>query len=272
MFDFIWDTKGYFFWLMMISVFCWLLERLVPWRTKQQAFRDQIGQDFFWLIFNGHFAGVLIAYLTSWLILQLNEIFFVWQLPASEQLNLFSHTPIWVQFIVYFIFSDFIEWCVHYSLHRLPWLWEFHKLHHSILELDWIGNFRFHWMEIFIYRSVKYFPLVILGVKGEVILSIAVVATLIGHLNHANVKTDYGILRYILNSPRFHVWHHDKILHGRYGQNFAIVFSTWDWIFKTAFYPDEKDQPETLGFENIEKFPRGLLSRLFYPLTKQRST
>ena len=57
-----------------------------------------------------------------------------------------------MQFIAFFLLKDFLEWCIHNLLHRVPWLWEFHKLHHTIEELDWIGNFRFHWMEVVIYE------------------------------------------------------------------------------------------------------------------------
>jgi hypothetical protein len=57
----VWDTRGYFFWLLMVSLFCWVLERVAPWRRQQEAFRDQFGQDLFWLVFNGHYAGVLLA-------------------------------------------------------------------------------------------------------------------------------------------------------------------------------------------------------------------
>jgi sterol desaturase/sphingolipid hydroxylase (fatty acid hydroxylase superfamily) len=266
--DFIWNPQGYFFWLLIISIFCWILERLVPWRKEQKAFRKQIGQDFFWLVFNGHFAGVLLAYLTFWIATHINTLFVNLNFPAPDTLNVVSEAPVWLQFIVYFILSDFIEWCVHNLLHRVSWMWEFHKLHHSIMELDWIGNFRFHWMEIIIYRTVKYFPLVILAIGSDIILTIAIVATLIGHLNHSNLKTDYGIFRYILNSPRFHVWHHDFIMQGKHGQNFAIVFSIWDWIFGTAFYPADREQPASLGFDRMDKFPKTLFRRLLYPLIK----
>jgi len=268
MFEFIWNTQGYFFWLLVVSLFCWLLERVVPWRKNQRAFRDQIGQDYFWLIFNGHYAGMLLAFVTVWFVNQVNQIFSLFNLAPPESLNLLGNMPLGVQFIVYFIFSDFIEWCVHNLLHRISFLWEFHKLHHSIRELDWIGNFRFHWMEIIVYRSFKYLPLVILGIDHRVILWIAIIATLIGHLNHANIKTDWGIFRYIFNSPRLHVWHHDEILHGKAGQNYAIVFSLWDWLFGTIYYPKHVEMPGKLGFVNIEKFPERLFRRFVYPFIK----
>tara|TARA_Y100001960_G_C14721513_1_gene852648 strand:- start:62 stop:715 length:654 start_codon:yes stop_codon:yes gene_type:complete len=152
----------------------------------------------------------------------------------------------------------------------MPWLWEFHKLHHSIKELDWIGNMRFHWMEIVVYKGITYLPLVLLGVDGKVILWVAVVGTLIGHLNHSNLNIGWGPLMKIINSPRFHVWHHDVVLHGKAaGQNFGILFSLWDWIFGMA-YRSEEEQPPELGFAGIERFPTRLVGRFVYPFFKRR--
>jgi len=270
MLNILWDTRGYFFWLMMVSLFCWILERLAPWRTEQKAFRKGIGQDFFWLIFNGHYAGVALAFITSWLIQQASRLN-GWQFPSPESIQLLAGSPLWVQFIVFLVLKDFLEWGVHNLLHRVPWLWEFHKLHHSIEELDWIGNMRFHWMEIVVYKTLTFLPLVMLGVNGTVILWIAIFGTLIGHLNHSNLKIDWGIFRYVINSPRMHVWHHDVILRGQHGKNFGIIFSVWDWLFGTAFMPKGAEQPAQLGFESMEKFPAGLLSRLIYPFGKKAS-
>jgi sterol desaturase/sphingolipid hydroxylase (fatty acid hydroxylase superfamily) len=265
----IWDTRGYFFWLLVVSAFCWLLERIVPWRPKQKAWRDQIGQDFFWLVFNGHYAGVLLAALAGWAIQSLNHL---WgeRLSNLAHIKLLNGSPLWVQFLIFLLVKDFLEWCIHNLLHRVPWLWEFHKLHHSITELDWIGNMRFHWMEIVLYRGLTYLPLFLLGVDGRVILWIAVFSTLIGHLNHSNTGLDWGIFRWVLNSPRLHVWHHDVVNHKRSGQNFGIIFSLWDFLFGTVYLP-ARQQPEHLGFEGMEQFPKGLLQRLAYPFWKRRT-
>jgi sterol desaturase/sphingolipid hydroxylase (fatty acid hydroxylase superfamily) len=125
-------------------------------------------------------------------------------------------------------------------------------------------------MEIIVYHTINYFPLIMLGVNEKVILWIAVTSTLIGHLNHANIKTDYGILRYIFNSPRFHVWHHNFIQEGKYGVNYGVIFSFWNWIFGTACYPKDREQPQLLGFAGMEKFPKTLWQRLLYPLFSQK--
>jgi len=265
----IWDTRGYFFWLLVVSALCLILERIWPWRKQQRMARRQFGQDLAWLFLNGHYAGVLVASVAAFL--------FAWALPVIDKAkawNLIAGEPLAVQFVVFFLVKDFLEWTIHNLLHRVPWLWEFHKVHHSIEELDWIGNFRFHWMEVVVYQSLTYLPLVVLGVDGRVILAIAVVATLIGHLNHSNIDISWGPLRYVLNSPRMHVWHHDRAWPAdrRYGVNFAVCLSAWDWIFGTAYWPTREQspgqQPDRLGFAGDERFPRSLVGRFFYPLSR----
>jgi len=265
----IWDTRGYLFWLLVVSALCLVLERLRPWRTQQKLLRRQFAQDLFWLFFNGHYAGILVAHVAAFL--------FVWAAPIVEQaksLNLLAGQPSWVQFVGFLVLKDFVEWGIHNLLHRVAWLWEFHKLHHSIEELDWIGNFRFHWMEIVVYQGLTYFPLVILGVDGRTILMIAVVVTLMGHLNHSNLNISWGPLRYVLNSPRMHVWHHDRDWPAdrRYGVNFGIALSAWDWLFGTVYWPDAETAPEQqpgrLGFAGMERFPRSLVERFLYPLPR----
>ena len=117
-----------------------------------------------------------------------------------------------------------------------------------------------------VYRTLTYLPLAVLGVDGRVLLWVAVVDTLVGHLNHANLPLSWGPFRYLINSPKMHVWHHDVIRRGGHGKNFGIVFSVWDWLFGTAEMP--AGQPAKLGFEGLEQFPKGLLARLVYPLSR----
>jgi len=115
-----------------------------------------------------------------------------------------------------------------------------------------------------IYKSILYIPLGILGANDNVILAIAVFYTLMGHLNHANLAISWGPLKYVLNSPKMHVWHHDKVMHHKAGQNFGLVLSVWDWIFGTAYMPE--GQPKELGFFEMDRYPRRLLARFVYPL------
>ncbi len=70
---------------------------------------------------------------------------------------------------------------------------------------------------------------------------------------------DYGIFKYFINSPSLHIWHHDKVNHFKYGQNFDVVLSVWDWAFSTIHYLPN-DYPKELGFVGEEKYPK----KLFY--------
>jgi len=255
----------YYFWLAAVSLFCFALERISPWRKQQRVLRRGIWQDIFWLVFNGHFLGLIMAMATGKLIHLINAALYNAGLPVPESLALMATTPLWLQFILFFILKDFIEWNIHRLLHTTPWLWEFHKLHHSIEELDWIGNFRFHWGEVVVYKSLSYLPLVVLGIDDKVILVIAVIGTLMQDLNHANLHIDWGPLRYVFNSPRMHVWHHDVEQHGRGGQNFAIVLSVWDWLFKTVYWPKTEEEPPKYGFAGMENYPESVPQRLLYP-------
>ncbi|NNK86996.1 MAG: sterol desaturase family protein, partial [Flavobacteriaceae bacterium] len=91
----------------------------------------------------------------------------------------------------------------------------------------------------------------------------------VGHLNHANLGWNYGPLRYILNNPKMHIWHHAKELpkNVRYGVNFGLTLSIWDYIFKTDYIPEDGRDIE-LGFPGDESFPQDFLNQELYPFGK----
>ncbi|MCP3981551.1 MAG: sterol desaturase family protein [bacterium] len=262
----------YYFWLVLISLGCFLLERVTPWRRGQRVFRRGFAQDLFWLVFNGHFLGLILALGTGRLVAGMNSALRDLGWPVPDSLALIAGVPLWLQFVVVLVLKDFIEWNIHRLLHNVPWLWELHKLHHSIEELDWIGNFRFHWAEVLVYKTLSYLPLVVLGADHRVLLAIAVLWTVMLDLNHANVPVSWGPLRYVLNSPKMHVWHHDVEQHGKGGQNFGQVLSVWDWLFGTAYWPDDREGPERLGFDGMDSYPRSVPGRFVYPFLRRRAS
>ncbi|MCI0410433.1 MAG: sterol desaturase family protein, partial [Acidobacteria bacterium] len=92
--------------------------------------------------------------------------------------------------------------------------------------------------------------------------------------NHSNLNITWGPLRYLLNLPRMHVWHHDREWPADRprGVNFGIALSVWDWLAGTASWPtpreSQEQQPRSLGFQDMERFPRGLLGRFLYPASR----
>ena len=92
-----------------------------------------------------------------------------------------------------------------------------------------------------------------------------VIEGFMGHFNHANLRVSIGPLRYVLNSPGMHIWHHTHPESGPIDRNFGIIFSVWDWLFRTAYMPAAN--PRRLGFADMERFPRAMWRQLLVPLS-----
>lgn len=257
-----------FRWLA-ISLFVSALERFLPWRKRQRFGRPEILQDVFWFAFNGYLLW-LVAGPVFHAVGQGIDWAWAQALDAGiRDRQLLAGLPLWAQVAIALPAVDFVEWLVHNLLHRAPFLWKIHRVHHSIRVMDWWGNFRFHPLEILVYHSLKYVPLALLGASGTALAITGGIALLIGNLNHANLDISWGPLRYVLNSPRMHIWHHEAELRGRAGTNFGIVLSLWDWIFRTAYMPREA-VPDRLGFGGDDRFPSNLLWRFFLPFLDRR--
>lgn len=180
--------------------------------------------------------------------------------------------PIWVQLVTYFILRDFIQWNVHRWLHKYNWLWNFHKVHHSVKEMGFAAHLRYHWMENVIYNVVQYLPLAMIGFDLHHAFFGYAIATFIGHWNHANFTLNIGVLKYIFNSPQMHIWHHAYNLPEgkRKGVNFGLSLSIWDYLFRTNYIPKSGRDIE-LGFEGDENFPKGLLSQSVYGFAPEKA-
>jgi sterol desaturase/sphingolipid hydroxylase (fatty acid hydroxylase superfamily) len=259
---------NYFYWLIGISLFFWSLELLFPWRTKQGAFRKDFWLDGFYMFFN-FFLFSLIGYnaLSSVVSTAFNDLLyntFGWHnLVAIEIKNL----PVWAQLFTLFIVRDFVQWNVHRLLHRVDWMWEFHKVHHSVEEMGFAAHLRYHWMETVIYRTFEYIPLSMIGFGIQDFLIVHIFTIAVGHFNHSNINVPLGILKYIFNNPQMHIWHHAEHIPNKYGVNFGITLSLWDYIFKTDYTPSV-GRDVKLGFENLKQFPKTFWKQITYPFIK----
>ncbi|WP_229368343.1 sterol desaturase family protein [Telluribacter humicola] len=272
--DYLWKEvlnphwTNFFYWLLALSLFCWLLEIIVPWRKGQPVLRRDFWLDGFYMFFN-FFLFSLIGYnaLSDVGVEAFKELMgrvgvqhlVVWDI---------AEWPVWARLLTLFVVRDFIQWNVHLLLHRVEWLWRIHQVHHSVEEMGFASHMRYHPMETVIYRALEYIPLAMIGFGLTDFFIVHLFTLAIGHLNHTNVYLPLGKLRYLLNNPQTHTWHHAKELkERRYGVNFAITLSLWDYLFGTAYVPkDGKDI--ALGFKGIEEFPRRFWKQLRYPFER----
>jgi sterol desaturase/sphingolipid hydroxylase (fatty acid hydroxylase superfamily) len=110
------------------------------------------------------------------------------------------------------------------------------------------------------YFDVQVFgDLTTVQAVGVVLASAAAVSLILGPL-----------MKYIFNSPEMHIWHHAYTFpeHHRYGMNFGLSLSLWDWLFGTAYVPyDGRDIK--LGFPGVEKFPRSFMTQVGHGFSRR---
>lgn len=266
-FDVPWYTN-YFWGLIAVSLLVWTLEILFPWRKEQSIFRKDFWLDGFYMFFNFFLFSIAISGFYKVLQLGFDD------LGISERsLALFDPTswPMWSQLLVFFIVLDFVQWFTHTLLHKYPFFWKYHKVHHSVKEMGFAAHLRYHWMENILYKPLKTFAVMILfGFEPSQAYIVHFIAIAIGHFNHSNIKITWGPFKYIINNPVMHLYHHAyELPEGRYGVNFGISLSVWDYIFKTNYIPEDSGRVK-LGFPGDDSFPKDFLGQNTYGFRKDQ--
>ncbi len=162
----------------------------------------------------------------------------------------------------------------HYLTHKVPLLWEFHKVHHSAPVLNPLTNYRFH--------PVDRIPLgLFMGlltalVKGgfgfaypggiaemtAVNVGVLLAFNLSANLRHSHIWLSYGWhLGHVLSSPAQHQIHHGSEPR-HIDKNFGLMFSLWDWIAGTLYVPRAREQVR-LGLSGREHEEYDSLWRLY---------
>lgn len=267
LFEVPWYTN-YFWGLLLISLIIWAMEIIFPWRKEQSIFRKDFWLDAFYMYFNFFLFSLAISGIYKMLGVAFSDLGIT---ATSLALIDFSSWPQWTQLLIFFVLLDFVQWFTHILLHKYPALWQFHKIHHSVKEMGFAAHLRYHWMENIFYKPLKTFGVMLLGgFEPEQAYIVHFAAITIGHLNHSNIKLTYGPLKYILNNPVMHLYHHVYDLpKEKFGVNFGISLSVWDYIFGHNYIPEDGGKIE-LGFPGDEMLPKGFFGQLVHGFAKKR--
>src|SRR5262249_45836677 len=153
-----------------------------------------------------------------------------------------------------FCVADFVKYIFHHLFHKVPFFWEFHKVHHSAETLTPFTNYRIHPVEhvaayiLFVFMGsfngiIHYLfgpNLQFLSIFG-VDLIFFLVLLLLPNLNHSHIWLQYPPwLSRILVSPAQHQIHHSKDPK-HYDKNFGGILSCWDYLFGTLYSPKLKE-------------------------------
>jgi sterol desaturase/sphingolipid hydroxylase (fatty acid hydroxylase superfamily) len=176
-----------------------------------------------------------------------------------------SRLPLWVQAIAILLIGDFIGYWMHRAFHGRR-LWRFHAVHHSSVDLDWLSSVRVHPVNDALMRIAGTLPVIALGFAPVAVAGIVPVLTVMAIVVHANVDGDFGPLRAVIASPRFHRWHHTDEQHAR-DKNFAGLLPLWDMLFDTYYMP-RGVSPSSFGTDT--PVPEGLFGQLVFPFRRAR--
>ena len=153
--------------------------------------------------------------------------------------------------ITLFLVSDFTRYWLHRFLHTIPFLWEFHKVHHSAKVLTPITFYRVHPVENFLFGlryslSVGFVTGIFVYFFGAMIDIYAVVGVNVflfvfsvfgANLRHSHVPFSYPrILEKWLMSPKQHQIHHSR---KHFDKNYGGFISIWDKMFGTLKFSNE---------------------------------
>ena len=176
-----------------------------------------------------------------------------------------ARLPLWAQAVAILIIGDFVGYWMHRAFHRGR-LWQFHAVHHSSVDLDWLSAVRLHPANDALMRVASTLPILAFGFAPVAVASIVPVLTLMAILVHANLDWDWGALRGLIVSPRFHRWHHTDEAQAR-DKNFAGLLALWDILFGTYYMPRNK-RPENFGTRT--PVPSDLIGQLIFPFGGSR--
>ncbi len=232
------------------------LERVIPYTKNQRLFRKQWWTDVLW--FNIGFALMMGYIVNEGLIAVLRDHTWLGHVDGLRS------WPIWSQVLVSLFTHDLFIFVFHYSMHKNKYLWRLHECHHSVEEMDVFGGNRGQVLENTVTGFAEFAP-IILFMDPEVALIKPVIDAWWGMFIHANIDVRLGWLKYVINGPRMHRWHHSRVV---FDVNFATKFSFWDWMFGTAYLPENK-KAEQLGL--TEPFPGNIILQQLWAFRPFRS-
>ncbi len=194
--------------------------------------------------------------------------------PGSA--DAWSHWPAWLMFVVLLLGDDLTQYWWHRLSHSVPWLYGFHRAHHSGAYLS---------VRVVYRNSLLYYALMPglwisavlmhLGFGGVYAVYIVAKMTVIISA-HSSVRWDQPLLkqRYlrpimwvvlrVISTPTTHAAHHGKhaadgVTH--YKGNYGNFLFFWDVLFRTAKISDEV--PDEYGLEACE--PASWFEELIWP-------
>jgi lathosterol oxidase len=236
------------------------LERLFARLPDQAVFRRGWRTDLTYF-----FISALFVQVTTILTLKPAMVFFDWAVVPGVQQTVRSWPAI-VQFAAMLMVADLTQYWIHRAFHAFPALWRFHAIHHSAEDMDWLAGSRLHLVDVAITRGLTYVPIYLLGFAEQPLFTYLVVVSAQATFIHANVRFDFGPLKWLIATPQFHHWHHAAEVEA-IDKNFAVHLPLIDALFGTMYLP--RRWPHGYGLAQGQPIPDGFVRQFIWPWKKR---
>lgn len=173
--------------------------------------------------------GLLVAFGFVWLWMWAADLAAANDFGLLHQLDL----PTWARAAAALLLFDFSTYWWHRMNHVIPFLWRFHRVHHSDSHMDVTTGLRFHLGEIFLSSVLRIALLLLFGAElWHIALYEALLLPYV-QFQHANIGLPDRLdraLRLVLVSPNMHKVHHSR-LQPETDSNYTSLLSIWDRLF-----------------------------------------
>jgi lathosterol oxidase len=239
------------------------LERLFARLPQQAIFRRGWRTDLAYF-----FVSSLLVQVTTLLTMKPAMVFFHWATFPDLQ-DWVAGQPFVLQFVGILFLTDLTQYWVHRLFHTVPLLWRFHAIHHSVDTMDWLAGSRLHLVDVAVTRGLTYVPIYLLGFAETPLFVYIAWVSIQATFIHANLRFEFGPLRWLLATPQFHHWHHTAQREA-VDKNFAVHLPVLDWLFGT-FYLPRGLWPSSYGLADGSQLPEGYVRQLVYPILPERT-
>jgi sterol desaturase/sphingolipid hydroxylase (fatty acid hydroxylase superfamily) len=226
------------------------LERIFPYHRSWLGWQSDVRTDLAHLVSVGFAAGLMRPLVT--LAIAPAAIWLAGRLGVGP----WPHGWHWVpQLALALVVAELPKYWLHRLMHEHDFLWRLHATHHSVPRLYWLNAARFHPLDIALDTAVGLTPLILLGCGPEVLAFFLLLSAVHGYFQHSNLKLRLGPLNYIFSMAELHRWHHSRTVfeaNHNYGQN--VIF--WDLVFRTFYWPQDREPPEDTGLAGLPNFPQ----------------
>lgn len=249
--------------LILLSgiLFFWIVEGLIPFfKFKYNKLRHAVPNFFFTL------TTLIINLAFAYLIIKSSDMVVLLGVGIIQITTL----PVWIELILAIMFLDLIgAYTIHVIVHKVPWMWRFHVIHHTDEQVDTTTALRHHPGES-VFRAM--FTILAIWIAGAPIWMVMVYqsfSAILSQFNHSNIRIPIRIDRYInwlIVTPNIHRSHHHferPITDTNYGN----IFTIWDRIFNTfKFFPT---QHVKYGLDVYNEDTQSIISLLKAPFKKE---